>query len=394
MAKLRTAPRSTAGELQLAARRQLVPAYVVMIRPLNTQIKDLERPIRIRIREHPDGRIFLSLFKSPASVFTVAELLAEIGDCREPYPTRHALAAEAGQGAVAIESGRWKMAGFRRACNKRLRVAFCRLADGSRHWHRSGPHPVRPGAPARSRPSPRDPDSRPRAWCRVVWQCWRNHATHGPTRHRALQRVSTGSSKSDYTAVAETRSCPPINPNGGPCGHGVAADGPEAAQFALNAGTDSEMVSTNFRDFGPQLVASGRVPMSRINDAVRRILRVKFRAGLFDHISFNHADNRQSQIPQANRDAARTAADESMVLLKNGNATLPFNPAKRTAVIGPLGKSSGAGVTAPGHDMLGPWWGQGRGQDAVDPYDGIQAGAVFRYYYLHRRLHAQSQRSV
>ena len=63
----------------------------------------------------------------------------------------------------------------------------------------------------------------------------------------------------------------------------IAADGPEAAQKALNAGTDMEMVSTNFRDFGAQLVASHRVQMSRINDAVRRILRIKFRAGLFDH---------------------------------------------------------------------------------------------------------------
>jgi beta-glucosidase len=171
--------------------------------------------------------------------------------------------------------------------------------------------------------------------------------------------------ESDYTAVAETRSCPPVNPNSGPCGHGVAADGPEAAQFALNAGTDSEMVSTNFRDFGAQLVASGRVRMSRINDAVRRILRVKFRAGLFDHISFYHADNRTTPIPPAYRAAARTAAQESMVLLKNDNATLPFDPAKRTAVIGPLGQSS--------HDMLGPWWGKGLDQDAVNPYDGIRA---------------------
>jgi beta-glucosidase len=179
--------------------------------------------------------------------------------------------------------------------------------------------------------------------------------------------------ESDYTAIDELRSCPPVNPNTGPCGHGVAADGPTAAQIALNAGTDMEMVSTNFRDFGPQLVASRRVPMWRINDAVRRILRVKFRAGLFDHISFSHQDNRQTPIPESYRTAARKAADESMVLLKNDNATLPFDPSKRTAVIGPLGQASGAGVTAPGHDMLGPWWGQGRDQDAVAPYDGIKA---------------------
>jgi hypothetical protein len=81
-------------------------------RTLNAQIKDLEREIRTRVRAHPDGAIFLSLFKSPASVITAAELLAEIGDCRERYPTRDALAADAGQAAVANESGKWKTAGF------------------------------------------------------------------------------------------------------------------------------------------------------------------------------------------------------------------------------------------------------------------------------------------
>ena len=182
--------------------------------------------------------------------------------------------------------------------------------------------------------------------------------------------------ESDYTAVAELRACPPVNPDTGPCGHGIAADGAEAAQKALNAGTDSEMVSTNYRDFGRRLVQSGRVSMARIDDAVRRILRVKFRAGLFDHVRFNHVDNRQTPIPQANRDAARRAAQRSMVLLKNDNATLPFNPAKRTAVIGPLGRAlqdNPNTVKGPGHDMLGPWWGVGRDEDAVAPYDGILA---------------------
>ena len=135
MAKLRSAPRARIGELELAARRQLVLSFVAMVRTLNSQIKDLEREIRAQLRAHPDGPIFLSLFKSPNSVITAAELLAEIGDCRERYPTRDALAADAGQAAVAVESGKWKTASFRRACNQRLRVAFCRLADSSRHWH-------------------------------------------------------------------------------------------------------------------------------------------------------------------------------------------------------------------------------------------------------------------
>ena len=173
--------------------------------------------------------------------------------------------------------------------------------------------------------------------------------------------------ESDYTAVAETRACPPVTPDEGPCGHGTAADGPEAGANALMAGTDSEMVSTNIRDYGSQLLAQHRITMSRLNDAVRRILRVKFRAGLFDHPYVNQAKatDPASFLTPAYRAAARTAADKSMVLLKNDNATLPFDPTKKTVVIGPLGNDQ--------HDMLGPWWGQGKDSDAVSVFDGIKA---------------------
>jgi transposase len=190
MARLRSAPRGRVGELELAARRQLVLGFVAMIRTLNARIKDLEREIRTQVRAHPDGPIFLSLFKSPMSVITAAELLAEIGDCRERYPTRDALAADAGQAAVAVESGKWKTSGFRRARNKRLRVAFCRLADSSRHWH---PWAQDLYAQARQRGQQHPRAIRPvgRAWCRVVWQCWRNHTPYDPARHRALQRHIT-----------------------------------------------------------------------------------------------------------------------------------------------------------------------------------------------------------
>jgi transposase len=167
-----------------------VLSFVAMVRTLNAQIKDLEREIRAQARAHPDGRIFLSLFKSPASVITAAELLAEIGDCRERYPDRDALAADAGQAVVAQESGKWKTARFRRACNKRLRVAFCRLADNSRHWH---PWAQTLYAQARQHghEHPRAIRTVGRAWCRVVWQCWRNHTPYDPARHRALQRHIT-----------------------------------------------------------------------------------------------------------------------------------------------------------------------------------------------------------
>jgi beta-glucosidase len=173
--------------------------------------------------------------------------------------------------------------------------------------------------------------------------------------------------ESDYTAVAELRACPPKNPDTGPCGHGVAADGPDAAQAALNAGTDMEMVSTNIRDFGKQLLAQHRISMARLDDAVRRILRVKFRAGLFEHPYVNQAKatDPNSFLTPSDRAAARAAAGKSMVLLKNDGGLLPLDPKKSVAVIGPLGNDQ--------HDMLGPWWGQGRDADAVSLYTGIKA---------------------
>jgi beta-glucosidase len=171
--------------------------------------------------------------------------------------------------------------------------------------------------------------------------------------------------ESDWTAVAELRACPPKTPNAGECGHGVAADGPAAAALALNSGVDSEMTSTLIRDFGAQLLAQGRISMQRINDAVRRILRVKFRAGLFENPYAPVApDKAEAEMlkPDAVA-AARKAASRSMVLLQNNGRILPLDPSKKTAVIGPLAKNQ--------HDMLGPWWGAGRDTDAVSIFDGI-----------------------
>ncbi len=175
--------------------------------------------------------------------------------------------------------------------------------------------------------------------------------------------------ESDYTAVNELRACPPKTPNEGSCGHGTAADGPGAGAAALMAGTDSEMVSTNIRDYGKQLLADGRISMKRLDDAVSRILRVKFRAGLFKHpyVDQDKAADPASFVTAADRAATRTAAGKSMVLLQNKDQTLPLDPAKDTAVIGPLGDDQ--------HDMLGPWWGRGEDDDAVSVLQGITDGS-------------------
>ena len=188
LAKLRRAPEGRVGELELATRRQLVLTLVATIRTLNAQIKELERQIATLIREHPNGQIFLSLFKY--SVITAAELLSEIGDCRARYPSRDALAGDAGQAAVAIESGKRKSACFRWGCNKRLRSAFCALADSTRHWH-PWAQDVYAAARARGHDHPRALRTLGRAWCRIVWRCWQDGVPYDPARHRALQQHIT-----------------------------------------------------------------------------------------------------------------------------------------------------------------------------------------------------------
>ena len=110
---------------------------------------------------------------------------------------------------------------------------------------------------------------------------------------------------------------------------------------------------------------AAQVSMRRIDDAVRRILRVKFRAGLFEHPYVNVAAAPGKQLLPQNRAAARRAAGRSMVLLKNDGPVLPLDPSKTTAIIGPLGDSA--------HDMLGPWWGRGDDDDAVSLFAGMKA---------------------
>jgi transposase len=219
LAKLRRAPDARVGELELGTRRQLVLALVATINTINEEIKALERQIATAIREHPDGAIFLSLFKKPNSVICAAELLAEIGDCRERYPTRDTLAADAGQAAGAKESGKHKAATFRWACNKRLRTAVCTLADTTRH-HNPWAQDLYASARRRGHDHPRAIRTLGRAWCRILWRCWQDGLPYDPARHRALQQhiavtIPTPSGPRPDLAATQ-RMAAPLSPNGRP----------------------------------------------------------------------------------------------------------------------------------------------------------------------------------
>jgi transposase len=187
-AKLKSTPAGRAGELETRACRQIVLGLVAALKTLTAELGALEQEIEDAVRAHPDGEIFLSLFKN--SFVTAAELLAEIGDCRGRYPTRDALAGDAGQAAVAIESGKRKTASFRWGCNKRLRASFSRLADTTRHWH-PWAGDLYAAARARGHDHPRALRTVGCAWCRVVWRCWQDRTPYDPARHRALQQHCT-----------------------------------------------------------------------------------------------------------------------------------------------------------------------------------------------------------
>lgn len=147
----------------------------------------------------------------------------------------------------------------------------------------------------------------------------------------------------DYTAVNEL------------VVHGYAKDEKHAAELAFNGGADMDMVGQTYLKYLKPLIAEKKVSEARLNDAVRRVLEMKWRLGLFEDPYRYHDDSRAVQriLTQENLDSATDMARRSMVLLKNHNQTLPLSPqkVKNIALIGPLADNR--------FDMIGNWAGAG-----------------------------------
>ena len=160
---------------------------------------------------------------------------------------------------------------------------------------------------------------------------------------------------SDYTGVWEL-----IN-------HGVAADSSQAAELGIHAGVDMDMVSELYLRKLAASVAAGRARQADIDEAVRRVLRFKYRLGLFrDPYGRRDAGReRTAMLTPASRAVAREAARRSIVLLKNEQSTLPLRKDLGSlAVIGTLAADSNV--------VLGNWGALGRKEDAVPVLDGIR----------------------
>jgi beta-glucosidase len=160
---------------------------------------------------------------------------------------------------------------------------------------------------------------------------------------------------SDYNAIGEL------------IRHGIAADLAEAAALALNAGVDIDMMADAYRKGLPIALERGWVRMAQIDTAVRRVLRLKERLGLFDDPYRRGATQEHPDAIAQRRQLAREVGSRAIVMLKNERDTLPLPPgARRLAVIGPLADEAG--------EMRGPWWAAGVAENHVDVLAGLREG--------------------
>lgn len=145
--------------------------------------------------------------------------------------------------------------------------------------------------------------------------------------------------------------------------HGFCTDGKEAAEKSVNAGVDMEMVSETFIQNLKQSIAENKVSMETIDNAVRNILRLKFRLGLFDNPYV--VTPQTVKYAEKHLQTAKTAAEQSVILLKNENQTLPFTDKIKTlAVIGPM-------ADAP-YEQMGTWVFDGEKEHTQTPLTAIK----------------------
>ncbi len=155
---------------------------------------------------------------------------------------------------------------------------------------------------------------------------------------------------SDWTSIPELMA------------HGIATDGATAARKALLAGVDMDMMGNLYHHDLEQLVNSGQISHADIDEAVRRVLRVKFAMGLFDRPYTEEKNESPAMLRPESVAVARTAAAQSLVLLRNeavtGSPMLPLSAnVSSIALVGPLSDDA--------LNMIGSWSALGRGEDAV-----------------------------
>ena len=158
---------------------------------------------------------------------------------------------------------------------------------------------------------------------------------------------------SDWDAVIQLRN------------QGYAETGKDAAALALNAGVDMDMMDNLYRSHLEALLKEGRLTEETLNESVRRILRVKFRLGLFEHPYTEVLPAEKIYLQASALENAEQMAQESMVLLKNDGSLLPLQKGTKIALIGPQASSKA--------DLLGNWRARGRADELVSILEGMRA---------------------
>lgn len=182
--------------------------------------------------------------------------------------------------------------------------------------------------------------------------------TPGTANHYILTEVlkqrwqHDGFVVSDWGAIEQLRA------------QGVAKDKKEASLKAFTAGVEMDMMNQCYNNHLADLVKEGKVSEELLNDAVKRVLRVKFRLGLFENPYTPNSTEKERFLLPGSLKIAEQLAEESIVLLKNENKTLPLKKISKIAVVGPMAKSQ--------WHLLGSWRAQGNADDAVSVFNGLE----------------------
>ena len=150
--------------------------------------------------------------------------------------------------------------------------------------------------------------------------------------------------------------------------HRMAKDNEDAGRLAAIAGCDMDMHSMTYARHLVNLVKQGAVDITLIDDAVKRILTVKFELGLFDdpyRYNYREKEIENKKVNAAHRKVARETGAGSVVLLKNQNVLPVTSTAGKIAVVGPLNKAK--------KDMLGNWSAIGKAEEVISVFDGLKA---------------------
>ena len=154
------------------------------------------------------------------------------------------------------------------------------------------------------------------------------------------------------------------NSSGEMVAHGFAEDLKDATRISINAGVDMDMMSFGYVQYVKALVEEGKLSEATIDNAVRNILRLKFRLGLFENPYVDESLARQVAYAPEHLAAAKQAAVESAILIQNNNNVLPLKDVKTILVTGPL-------ADAP-YEQLGTWAFDGEAEHTVTPLTALR----------------------